>query len=192
MYWCIAPPFVKEAPSTVEMLKVILIWLAAPKLHVGNLKIAPEVTRAVPTRLLIMTRPPLTILYPIPCVIFVQIFRVLGNKLFCRCIQSGYRLWRIVKIDSKTIRLIVVLHPTKYVVVNVTEEVYFWLDAPIVASIRQRGVLVEHAAVPAAHLVVADHVAILHVLLIKDIGGLVKKVAVDPGRDRPVLLGNEF
>ena len=51
---------------------------------------------------------------------------------------------------------------------------------------------VEEAAVPAAHLVVGYHGAVLDVLLFEHAGGFVEEVAVDPGGDRPVFFGDDL
>ena len=192
MYRRITPSLVKEASGTVEILKIILVRFAAPEVHVGNLEVAPEVTRAIPIRLLVMTRPPLRILHPISRIVLVQVFRMLCYELLCRRVQSGNRWWRIVEVDRESIRFIVVLHPTEDIIVNVTKEMYFWFDTPVIASIRQRGMFVEHAAVPAAHLVVADQMTVLHVLLIQDISGFIEEVTVDPGGNSPMLFRDKF
>ncbi len=39
---------------------------------------------------------------------------------------------------------------------------------------------VEEAAVPATHLVVGDHVAVLDFLLFEELGGFLEEVVVDP------------
>lgn len=39
----VTPSFVKEAAGAVQMVKVVLVRLAAPEGHVGNLKVTPEV-----------------------------------------------------------------------------------------------------------------------------------------------------
>ena len=85
-----------------------------------------------------------------------------------------------------------VLHPPKDVVVDVAEEMYFWFHAPIIANIFQGGVFVEHAAVPAAHLVVGYERAVLDVLFFEHLCGLVEQVTVDPVGHCPMLLGNDL
>jgi hypothetical protein len=53
-------------------------------------------------------------------------------------------------------------------------------------------VLVEEAAVPAAHLVVRHHVGVLHVVLLEDLGRLDEQVVVDPRGHLPVLVGDQL
>ena len=71
-------------------------------------------------------------------------------------------------------------HVAEDVVVDVAEEVDFGLDAPVVAGGGEGGVFVEHAAVPAAHLVVGGEVGVLHFLLFEDVGGFFEEVGVYP------------
>ncbi len=85
-----------------------------------------------------------------------------------------------------------ILHPSENVVIYVAEEMDFWFHAPVVPRVGECRMFVEHAAVPATHLVVADHVAVLHFLLVEDVCGFVEQVAVDPVRDSPMFFGYEF
>src|SRR5437762_12921816 len=45
---------VEKATGSVQMVKVVLVRLAPPEPHVGNLKIAPEVAGRVAVRLLVV------------------------------------------------------------------------------------------------------------------------------------------
>lgn len=172
------------------MLEVVLIRLTPPKLHIRNLEITPEMTRRVPLRLDIMLRPPLTIRQPLPRIILHLILRMRSQKLQRLRPQSRQALRRIVQVHGEAVRLVVVLHVAEDVVIDVAEEVDFGLDAPVVADVRQRGVPVEHARVPAAHLVVGDEVAVLDLLLLEHGGGFGEEVVVDPGGDGPVFFGD--
>lgn len=40
---CIAPSFIEKASGTIKVLKIVLVCLAPPKVHISNLKVAPEV-----------------------------------------------------------------------------------------------------------------------------------------------------
>ena len=48
--------------------------------------------------------------------------------------------------------------------------------------------MVEHAAVPSAHLMIRDLITILHIVLLKNFRRLLEKVHVNPRRSRPVIL----
>ena len=78
MHGSISPSLVKEPSRTIQMLKVVLICLAPPKFHVGNLKVAPEMTRRVAVRLDVMLRSPSAVLQPVARVVLVLVFRVRG------------------------------------------------------------------------------------------------------------------
>ena len=84
----------------------------------------------------------------------MHIFRMRGDKFLRLRPQGRNAVWRIIEIDSEPVGFIVVLHPAENVIIDVAEEMDFGLNAPIVADVFEGGVFVEHAAVPAAHLVV--------------------------------------
>lgn len=44
VHWSITPSLVKETTRAVQMVEVILVHLTSPKVHIGDLKIRPEVT----------------------------------------------------------------------------------------------------------------------------------------------------
>ena len=99
---------------------------------------------------------------------------------------------RVVEVDGEAVGLVAVLHEAEDVVVNVAEEVNLWLDAPVVLHVFESWVFVEHARVPAAHLVVAQHVRVLNIVLLEDVCALDKQVMVDPAGDFPVLCRDEL
>jgi hypothetical protein len=84
----------------------------------------------------------------------------------------------------------VVLHVTEYVVVDVTEELDFGFDAPVIPVVFQGGVVVEQSAVPTAHLVVGDFVRVLNLVFEKYLGGFLVELVGDPGRGVPMAFGN--
>ena len=108
------------------------------------------------------------------------IIRIRREELHRLGPQCGQRLGRVVQVDGEAVRLVVVVHEAEDVVVDVAEEVHLGLHPPVVAVLGQRRVLVEEPAVPAAHLVVRQHVRVLHVLLFQDVGGFFEEIHVDP------------
>lgn len=192
MHRRIPPPLIKEPARPIQMLEIILIRPAAPKLHIRDLKVAPKMAGRVPIGLLMMLRPLLSIPQPAQGAIVAHILRVLGHKLQRLGPQGRDGFRRVVQVDGEAVRLVVVGHVAEDVVVDVAEEVHFGLHAPVVAGVRQGRVFVEEAAVPAAHLVVGGEVGVLHLLLFEDVGGFFEEVGVDPGGDGPVVWGDEF
>ena len=170
----VPPPFIKETTRSIQVLEIVFIRFGAPKLHVPNLEIAPKMTRAVPVRFYIVFRPPLTIHDPLLRIILVQVFWMCCHEFFGLWPQGRYGLRCIVKVDGEPVGLIVVTHPAKNVVINVAEKVYLWLDTPVVADILKGGVFIEHATIPAAHLMIRHHGTILNLLLFKHLGRLIK------------------
>ena len=65
MYRGIAPSLVEESARPVQVLEVVLIRLAPPKIHITNLEIAPKMARAVPMGFNIMVRPSPTVFHPL-------------------------------------------------------------------------------------------------------------------------------
>ena len=84
----------------------------------------------------------------------MHVFRMCGDEFLRLRPQGRNAIRRIVEVDGEAVSFIMVLHPTENVIVDVAEEMDFGLDAPVVADVFESGVFVEHAAVPAAHLVV--------------------------------------
>ena len=169
------------------MLEIVFIGFRSPELHICDFEITPEMARAVSIRFHIVFRPPFTIHHPLLRIILMHIFRMRGNEFLRLRPQRGNALRRIIEVDSEAVGLIVVLHPAENVVVDVAEEVHFGLDAPVVANVFESGVFVEHAAVPATHLVVGYEGAVLDFLLFEHLGRFVEEVAVDPVGDGPVF-----
>ncbi len=109
-------------------------------------------------------------------IIAMQVFRVRGKEFQRLEPESGYAFWRVVEVDIEPICLVVVLHVAKNVVVHVTEELDFWLNAPVVFCVCEGRVVVEHARIPAAHLMVGDHVRVLDVVFFENLGRLFEEV----------------
>jgi hypothetical protein len=188
MHWRIPPSLIEEPSCSIQMLEIVFVGLGTPEFHIRNLEVAPEVARAVPVGLNVVVWSSRTIHNPLSCIIRMLILGMRCHELLCLWPQGRYTLWRIVEIYSKSIGFIVILHPPKDIVVDFTEEMHFGLNAPIVANVLERRVFVEHATVPAAHLVVGYHRAILDFLLFQHLSRFVKQIAVYPVGNCPVLL----
>ena len=174
------------------MLEIILICFTSPELHIRNLEIAPEMARAVSMRLLIMRRPCLAIDQPFHRVVLMQILGVCGEKLDRLGPERGDRFGGVIQVDVEAVRLVVVLHVAEDVVVDVAEEPDFGLDAPVVSGVFEGRVVVEHAAVPAAHLVVGFQGGVLHVVLFQELGAFFVEFVRDPVGCCPVFFGDDF
>lgn len=124
--------------------------------------------------------PPLAIRQPSPRIVPVQILWMFSYELKSLRPQSRDALWCIVQVDRETVCLIVVLHVSENIVIDITEKVNFWLNTPIPADICECRVFVEEARVPAAHLVVRYHVSVLDLILSEYLCRLLKEIYIDP------------
>lgn len=166
VHWRISPTLIEEPSRPIQMLKIIFVPLRSPELHVCNLKIAPKVTGTVSIGLDVVFRPSLTIDDPFPRIVWMLIFRMRRHEFLGLRPQRGYALRGIVEIDGEAVRLVMILHPAKDVIVYFAEEMHLWLNAPVVANVFEGWVFVEHAAVPATHLVVGYKGTVLDVLFL--------------------------
>jgi len=189
---CVAPSLVEEASCSVEVVEVILVRLTSPKLHIRDLEVRPEMTGRVSLRPPVDFGSPCAVLQPVHGVVGMYVFRVRGKKCHRLRPQGRDAFGRIVQVDREAVRLVVVFHVPEDVVVDVAEEVHFRLHAPVISGVGESGMFIEHAAVPATHLVVGHQVAVLHGLLFENLGGFVEEVVVYPGGDRPVVLWDCF
>ena len=192
MDWSIAPSLIEETTGAIQVVEVRFILIAAEELHITNLEIGPEVARRISLRITSMIRPQLSIRQPLHHIILMQICRVRSQEL----LRSGPKVrdtfGRVEEVNREPVRHVVILHVPENVVVHVAEVLDLRLNAPVVSVVLEGGVLVEHAAVPSAHLAVGDFVAVLDILFFEDRGGFAEEVHVYPVWDIPVLLRDEF
>lgn len=77
----IAPSFIEEASSTIEVLKIVIVCLAPPEFHIGNLKVAPEVACREALGLLIVFGSSKIVNNPFDGVVFMEVVGVIGQEL---------------------------------------------------------------------------------------------------------------
>lgn len=106
--------------------------------------------------------------------------------------ESWDRFGRIVEVDGKSVGLVVVCHVAEDVVVDVAEEMDLGLYSPVELCVCERRMLVEEPGVPAAHLVVGFHGAVLDVVLFENFGGFLEDLLVDPRGYFPVFFWDQF
>ena len=188
----VTPTLVEEATGTVQVVEIVLVRLAAPKVHITNLKVAPEVACRITTGILGMIGTASLVRQPVHGAVLVHVLGVLGQELFGLGPQSRDGSRGVVQVDGEAVRLVVIVHVAENVIVDIAEEVNVGLDAPVVLRVGQGRVLIEHAAVPPAHLVVRDLVGILDLLFFEDLDRLVVQVLVNPRWHFPVFLGDKF
>lgn len=84
------------------------------------------------------------------------------------------------------------MHVSEDIVVNVAEEMNLGLDSPVVPCVLERRVLIEEATVPSTHLVVGDHLGVLHTLLLQELGRFIVVLSIDPGGGVPMFVRDKF
>ena len=148
------------------MVEIVLVRLAPPKLHVCNLEITPEMACTISVRLFVMLWPGFTVNQPLHCVVLVKELWVRSEKFDRLGPERRYRLGRVVQIDVETVGFVVIFHVSEDIVVDVAEELDFWFNAPVVTDVFQCRMMVEHATIPATHLMVGLFGGILNIVLL--------------------------
>lgn len=194
MHGGIPPPLVKEPPRPIQMVEIILVRPAAPKLHVGDLEVAPEMTGRVTVGLFVVLGPALLVLQPGAGAVGwrFQVLRVGLGEAHRLGPEGRHGFGVVVEVDGEAVGFVAVVHVAEDVVVDVAEEMHLGFDAPVIADVFQCRVVVEDAAVPAAHLVVGDQVAVLGAFVGEDLAAFAHEVLVDPGGDGPVFWRDDF
>jgi len=154
MYRGISPPFIEEAPGPIEVVKVVLVGWRSEEGHVGDFEVGPKVASRIAVGPLVVLGSMIDILQPAKGVISIYIMLIVLDELLCLGPQARDTFGIIIKVDCEAICFVVLLHPCENVIVHVTEEVDIGFNPPVPLRVEQLWVLVEHARVPAAHLVV--------------------------------------
>lgn len=194
MHGRIPPPLVEEPPGPVKMVEIVFIRLTPPKLHIRDFEIAPEMTGRVAVCFLIMVGPALLVFQPSASVhrVVLEVFGMCFGEAQGFGPEGGDGFGVVVEVDGEAVGFVVVLHVAENIVIDVAEEVDFGLHSPVVADVFQGRMVVEHAAVPATHLVVGEHGAVLDFLLLEHLTAFFDEVVVYPGGDGPVFFGDKL
>lgn len=150
----ITPALVEEAACTVKVVKVILIRLASEEVHVCNLEITPKVTRREPLSTFVVCWSPLVICEPFDGAVLMKVVWMIGKELNSLGPQGRQGFGFVIQRNGEAVGLVVVLHVSEYIIVDIAKEVNFRFDTPIPSNVFERWVFVKHAAIPSAHLMV--------------------------------------
>lgn len=150
----IAPSLVEEAARSIQVIEVVLVRFASPKVHIRNLKVAPEMTCRVALSPLVMRWASFRVGKPVESIVGMEVLRVISEEPDRFRPQSGQCFGFIVQRNGEAIRLVVILHVSKNVVVDIAKEMNFGLDAPIPLGVLKSRMLVEETSVPSAHLMI--------------------------------------
>jgi hypothetical protein len=123
-------------------------------------------------------------------VVLGDVLRVVFGEILCGVPQGRNGLDVLVQAEGEAVLLLLVGHELERVVVDVAVQLDAGLDPPVPFVVEHQRVAEEEAGFVAAHVPVADRVAVDDLLLLHllaDPGGL---VLVNPLRERPMLLGD--
>lgn len=97
----------------------------------------------------------------------------------------------LVKRENETVLLVVLMHDTERVVVDVAEELDGGLNTPVVLIVHHEFLSEEETRLESTHVTVADGITIDNLSLVHILTDLAGLLLVNPLRERPVLLGNQ-
>lgn len=186
----VAPSFVVESTRAIQVIKVGRVFFAPEEFHVSDLEVGPEMTRRVSVGTSRVLRTQFVILQPTHHVVIGQVGRVGGKELLRLRPQVRDTFGGIEEVDGESVGDVAVLHEAEYVIVDVAEELDLGLNTPVVAVLLEGRVLVEHSAVPPAHVVIGDLIAVLNALLLQHFSRFAEEVLVDKVGHIPMFLGN--
>lgn len=192
MHRRVTPSLVEKATCPIQVVEIVLVFLAPPEANICDFEVTPKMARRVAIGLLVMDRPPLCVRQPVHGIVRMQVLGMLGNEFGGFRPKRWNRLGRVIERNGEAVRLVVVLHITEDVIVHIAEEVHIRLDPPVVLHVRHGRVLIEKSAIPPAHFVIRDLVSILDFVLFQDLDGLLVDIIANPRGGIPVLLGNQF
>jgi len=152
----IAEPLVVEAGDVraVEVREVRRVGLGAEEVQVADLEVGEE--------LAVVVLAAVAGVVDEPAQVGVGVHEVgpPRHKLTRASPQAGETARVVEDVHVEAVGDAVVAHEPERVVRDVAEEVHVGLDAPVVRVRGERGVLVEEAAVPAAHVAVGEEISL--------------------------------
>ena len=182
MDWRVTPPLVEEATITIERIEIVNICIRAQPVEVPNLKVGPEVAMII--------RVAVVIAQEFHGVVGRNMLRVFLHELLDAIPERRNGLDVLVQTQNEPVLLLVLLHVPERVEVDVAEDLDAGLNAPVPLVIEHQRMSEEEAGLVAAHVPVADRVAIDDLLLRHLFAHLLGSVLIDEVGERPVLLGN--
>lgn len=124
-------------------------------------------------------------------VVLSNVLGVILHKLGDTVPQGGDGLNVLVQAEHETVLLSILVHEAEGIVVDVAEQLDRGLDTPVVFVVHHQGLAEEEARLEAAHVAVADAVAVNDLALFHILANLLGLLLVDEIRETPVFLANE-
>jgi hypothetical protein len=178
----IAPALVEETAIVVEGFEVVDVGLGPEPVEIANLEIGPEVAVVVGLAVIVADELEGVILGD---VLGEGLGEVLGGVP-----EGGDSLDILVQTEGEAVLLLVLGHELEGVVVDVAVQLDAGFYAPVPFVVEHQGVTEEEAGLVAAHVPVADGVAVDDLLLLHFLANTGGLVLIDPLGEGPVLLGD--
>ena len=182
MHRRVTPPLVEEAAVFVQRLEEIRVCLRPEPVQTADLEVRPEVAMVVAV--------PLVVAEPRHTVVLGDVLRELAHEFLRRVPDRGDGLDVFVQTQHETVLLLVLRHEAERIEVDVAEYLHARLHPPVPLVILQQRLPVKEPRFEAAHVPVADRVAVDDLLLGHLFADLLGFFLVDPFRERPMFFGD--
>ena len=182
MYGGVAPSLVEETASMVKRGEEVNVCVGTEPVEVANLEVGPEMAVVVGLAAVVTEE--------LHGVVLDDVLGVVLGEVLGGIPEGGDGLDVFVETESEAVLLLVLGHELEGVVVDVAVELDAGLDTPVPLVVKHQGVAEEEARLVAAHVPVADGVAVDDLLLLHGLANLGGLVLVNPFGEGPVLCGN--
>ncbi len=123
-------------------------------------------------------------------VVIHKVFRMIGHKTLDAVPHRGNCLMVFIQTQHETVLLAIHGHELERIVVDVAKELHARFDTPVPLIVEHERVPKEEARLVAAHVSVADRVAVYDLLRLHLVPDLCRSVLVDEAGKGPMFRGN--
>lgn len=183
MHRRISPSFVEEPALLVEEVEVGLVGLASPEVHVGNLKIGPEMAQVVGVAVVVGNK--------VHKVVLVQVLGVQFDELLGGLPQGLDGSVELVNGNGEPVKLVFRGQCLERVVFHIAPEIYMGLHPPVVLVVKHERVLEKEAGIESAHVSIRLAVGVDDAICGHSVSFLFGEILVDEVRIRPMFFRDE-
>jgi hypothetical protein len=178
----IAPAFIEEATGLIQRREEVNVRVRAKPVQVTNLEVGPEMAVVVGLAPVVAEE--------LHRVVLDDVLREVLGEVLGSIPKRRNGLDVLVQAEGEAVLLLVVGHVLEGIVVDVAEQLDAGLHAPVPLVVEHQGMAEEEARLVAAHVPVADGVAVDDLLLLHLLAHLGGLVLVNPLGEGPMLLGD--
>jgi hypothetical protein len=195
----ITPSLVEETAVLVKRLEEIEVRLASEPGQATNFKVGPLNSISCETAGNQSLTYEMALVVVLTTVITEETHGVIGrdmlgvvlHELLGASPEGRNGVDVLVKRENKTVLLVVLVHDTERIVVDIAEELDRGLNTPVVLVVHHEFLSEEETRLESAHVTVADGVTVDNLSLVHILTDLAGLLLVNPLRERPMLLGNQ-